>query len=63
MKKVKSYVLMLKSGEIEDRIIRGITPEGGAQLQEILADNPPMFIKVKGRTIARSEIAQLREIY
>ena len=63
MSELKSYVLMLKSGAIEDRFIRGISPEGGEELKKQLQNDPPMFIEIKGILIARSDIAKLIPIY
>jgi hypothetical protein len=62
-KEIKSYCLMLKSGEMEERIIRGISIEGGKRLQVLLTGDPPLFIRVKGRLVARSEISQLVPVY
>lgn len=59
MSEIKGYALMLRSGEISERVIRGISVEGGNELKKILANDPPLFIEVKGRMIARSQIAQL----
>jgi predicted ATP-grasp superfamily ATP-dependent carboligase len=59
MSEVKSYVLVLKYGEIEDKMIRNISLEGGQGIMEILKNNPPQFIEVKGRMIATNAISQL----
>ena len=54
---------MLRGGEIEDRVIRGISAEGGKGIGETLKNDPPKFIEVKGRLIATSDIVQLVPIY
>ena len=59
MSKIKSYVLVLKYGELEDKMIRNISVEGGKGVMEILKSNPPQFIEVKGRMIATNSISQL----
>lgn len=63
MRQVKSYVLMLKMGELEDRLIRGISVEGGKAIMETLKKDPPPFIEVKGRLVATNAIAQLVPVY
>ena len=54
---------MLKSGQPEDKIIRGISPQGGEELKKVLMNNPPMFLELKGKMVARSEIAQVVPVY
>ncbi len=63
MRDIKSYVLVLKYGEIEDRFIRGISVEGGQGIIETLKGEPPEFIEVKGRIVATNAISQLMPIY
>lgn len=56
---IKSYSVILKTGEAVDRIIRGISVQGGELLLKTLSKDPPMFIEIKNRMVARSEIAQI----
>jgi len=58
-----TYTLVLKHGEIEDRVIRGITVKGGGVLKKtLLSNNLPRFIEVKGKVIATSDISQLVKV-
>ena len=63
MKPIKSYSVMLKHGELEDRFIRHLSVAGGEGLIKTLGNNPPLFIEIKGKMIARSEIAQVMPNY
>jgi hypothetical protein len=63
MKNITGYALMLKFGEIDDRVIRGITVEGGRGIIKVLKNDPPSFIEVKGRMIATNTIMQLIPVY
>lgn len=63
MSKIKSYCVVLTMGEPEDRIIRGISVEGGKTLMESLKKEPPQFVEVKGKLIATKTIAQIVPVY
>ena len=64
MKNPSSYAIVLKYGEVEDTMIRGISVAGGEVIKEtLLQENPPKFIEVKGKVISTSTIAQVVPIY
>ena len=54
---------MLKYGELEDRIIRGVSVDGGQAIIKTLQENPPTFIEVKGQLISVNSIAKIVPVY
>lgn len=64
MKTPRGYVLVLKYGEFDDRVIRNISVEGGKGIMETLKqESIPKFIEVKGKLIATNAISQLAPVY
>jgi hypothetical protein len=59
MKEIKRYAVILR---FQDEPMY-ISKEGGAELMELLKDNPPMFIPIKDSLVARMEIKQVVPLY
>lgn len=62
MKEIVSYVVVYKSSPDISPITR-LSVEGGKRLLDILSNDPPLFIPIKDKIVARSEIKSVEAVY
>lgn len=59
-KEITAYRLFFKN---RDETPIWLTKAGGEELMALLRNDPPLFIDIKGQSVARSEIATVQPVY